>query len=88
MSSQFLQDKAVVNSDTGHAVVKGDQAGHAACAYHKPTLAGRDPVVVLYIPRDGTPDDLLHDFSQHWDQVCSSQDLPSRSLCRSMPHVP
>ncbi len=32
-------------------------------------LIGPDHLFVLYIPHDGTQDDLLHNLSQHQDQT-------------------
>ena len=44
----------------GHLVIEGDQASPTGPAYHKPMLAGPHHLAVLYVPRDGTQDDLLH----------------------------
>ncbi|KAK4821747.1 hypothetical protein QYF61_000808, partial [Mycteria americana] len=59
MSSQFLQENAVGNH-VGHLVIEGDQVGQAGSAFAKPMLAGLDPLVILYMPSDGTQDDVLH----------------------------
>ena len=54
-----------------HLVVEGDQVSQAGPYFHKPVLAGPDPLVVLYMPRDGTRDDLLHNLPQHQGQADS-----------------
>lgn len=50
----------------GHLAIE-DQVDQAGPASPKPMLAGPDPPVVLYMPHDGTQDDLLH-FVLHWHQ--------------------
>jgi len=49
----------------GHLVTEGDQVSEAGPAFHKPMLAGPDPLVVLYMPCDGTQDDLLLNLPLH-----------------------
>ncbi|KAK4817510.1 hypothetical protein QYF61_017755 [Mycteria americana] len=60
------------------AVSKGDQVGQAGPAFHKPVLAGPDHLVVLYVLRDGTQDDLLYNLTRHqvafYDHMVGSVD--------------
>ena len=53
----------------GHFVAEGDQVSEAGPAFHKPMLAGPDPLAVPHMPRNGTQDDLLHDLPQHQGQA-------------------
>ncbi|KAK4807797.1 hypothetical protein QYF61_023630 [Mycteria americana] len=52
----------------GHLVVEGDQVGQAGPAFPEPMLAGLDPLVIFYMPCDGTQDDLLHQLSWYRGQ--------------------
>ena len=45
-----------------HLVSEGDHISQAGPAFHKPTLTGPYPLVVLEVPWDGTQDDLLNNF--------------------------
>lgn len=48
-----------------HLLIKGDQVSQAGPAFPKPVLAGTDPLVVLYVLCDCTPDLLFLNFVGH-----------------------
>jgi len=49
----------------GHLVIEGDEVGQAGPALHEPMLAGPDPLVVLQMPGERTPDESLHNLARH-----------------------
>lgn len=49
--------------------MKGDQVSQAGPAFPKPVLAGPDALVVLYMPCDGTQDNLFYNLPQHRSQA-------------------
>lgn len=49
----------------GKPLIEEDQFGQARWTFHKHMLAGPDPLINVYVPCDGTKDDLLHDLSWH-----------------------
>lgn len=49
--------------------MEGDRAGQAGPAIQTCKLAEPDPLVVLYVPHDGTQDDLLHGLPWHPGQT-------------------
>lgn len=51
-----------------HLVTGGDQVCQAGPAFHKPTLAGPDPLVVLYTLCDVLKVD-LHNLAHHGGQI-------------------
>lgn len=50
----------------GHLAIEGDQVGQAGPGFPKPVLTAPDALVVLYVPSDGTQDNLLHNLP--WNQ--------------------
>ena len=52
----------------GGLAIEGDPVGQAGPAFHDPTLAGPDPLVVLHMPGEGTQDESLHNLARHRGQ--------------------
>ena len=53
----------------GHLVIEGDETNQGGPAFHKPILAGPDPLVVLRMLCDHTQDGSLHNLSQYQSQA-------------------
>lgn len=54
-----IQSTPLIHSEV-HPVAEGDQVSQTGPAFHKPMLAGPGSLTVLYMPCDGTQEDLLH----------------------------
>jgi len=54
---------------SGHPVEEGDEVGQARPAFHKPVLAGPDPLDAMQVPCDLTQDYLLHNFPRYQGQA-------------------
>ena len=65
----------------GHLVIEGDQVSQAGPAFHKPMLTGPDHLLVLYVPHDGTQDDLHPSLSV---PVCEQPDTAVRQRAEEM----
>jgi len=53
----------------GHLVKEGDETNQPGPAFHKPILAGPDPLVVLRMLCDHTQDGSHHNLSQYQSQA-------------------
>ena len=56
---------------SGHPVAEGDEAGQARPPFHKPVLAGPDPLDATHVPCDLTQNDSLHNFPWYRGQAHS-----------------